>query len=328
MDTPKSCQMNIFQEWEDHSFIVPDGELIVVQCGSHAYLKRGDGKTPFSQLKYLSEEDLNSRNASKPAPMKASQQKPAEESQSQVIGVESTASYKSTSAGLFCKADAPFSMSLGFNAQTLSADDFSFVWNGDMSKPIFYKYQSHGRGTVNLNPAGGLDGVWIGDQTLKKCIEDEAKKSQAPQIVFVKQTVSPEDGVEIAQVNRCPIYAPKKSTAKVTLKSGGKTVGEFTLDQTSDAVIELPAELSRAAVPEASEASGKQTAELQKQIDSLKSQIEELKKMIPTRTSDLKNDTKFVTSWSIGNGQVTFRKDGKTVGKFTANQTSAVTIDL
>ena len=80
MDTPKSCQMNIFQEWEDHSFIVPDGELIVVQCGSHAYLKRGDGKTPFSQLRYLSEEDLNTRKASRPAPMKASQQKSAEES--------------------------------------------------------------------------------------------------------------------------------------------------------------------------------------------------------------------------------------------------------
>ena len=83
-------------------------------------------------------------------------------------------------------------------------------------------------------------------------------------------------------------------------------------------MIELPA----AEQPKASKASAKEakeTADLRKQVEELKAQIEELKKAMPTRISDLKNDTKFVTSWSIGNGQVTFRKDGQIVGKFSAN---------
>jgi len=49
------------------------------------------------------------------------------------------------------------------------------VWNGDTSKPLFYKYESHGKGTMNFNPAGGIEGIWIGDKTLKQCIEDEVK---------------------------------------------------------------------------------------------------------------------------------------------------------
>ena len=58
--------------------------------------------------------------------------------------------------------------------------------------------------------------------------------------MYVKQTVDRNGGVEIAQVNRCPIYAPKASSAKISFKQDGKDIGSFTLDQSNDLAIELP----------------------------------------------------------------------------------------
>jgi hypothetical protein len=44
MDSIVSLKMNTAQWWSEHDFIVPNGEIVVVQCGTRAYLKRGDGK--------------------------------------------------------------------------------------------------------------------------------------------------------------------------------------------------------------------------------------------------------------------------------------------
>lgn len=45
-------------------------------------------------------------------------------------------------------------------------DMASFVWQGTAPGRSERPYVSHGHGTFNLNPVGGMDGVYIGSQTL------------------------------------------------------------------------------------------------------------------------------------------------------------------
>lgn len=49
---------------------------------------------------------------------------------------------------------------------------------------------------------------------------------------------------------------------------------------------------------------------------------------IPTKTSDLTNDSGFITSSSVGNGTITITQGGTTKGTFTTNQSSNTTIAL
>ena len=62
-------------------------------------------------------------------------------------------------------ARANFSHTAGFMSETQSAHDYAFVWNGDqeIDDP---SYVSHGLGTFNINPYGGLGGFFIGDRSL------------------------------------------------------------------------------------------------------------------------------------------------------------------
>lgn len=49
----------------------------------------------------------------------------------------------------------------------LEGHDYSFVWNGDGSGIInVQSYRSHGEGTFNVNPVSGVNGFYIGNQTL------------------------------------------------------------------------------------------------------------------------------------------------------------------
>ena len=66
--------------------------------------------------------------------------------------------------GAATKTYAPYSHAGGFSSQTLFDHDYAYAWNGDGAVSSMYK--SHGPGTFNINPYGGLDGFWIGEQTL------------------------------------------------------------------------------------------------------------------------------------------------------------------
>lgn len=63
----------------------------------------------------------------------------------------------------------------GYNAQTREDDIYAFAWNGveRLSKP----YLSHGAGTFNINPVGGLGGFYVGEQTLASILTNKADKS-------------------------------------------------------------------------------------------------------------------------------------------------------
>ena len=54
----------------------------------------------------------------------------------------------------------------GVNARTLEGDGNAYAWNGDED----IQYTSHGHGTFNINPVGGLNGFYIGGQTLTQVI--------------------------------------------------------------------------------------------------------------------------------------------------------------
>ena len=80
----------------------------------------------------------------------------------------------------------------GTYAYTLRYHDYSYTWNGDGSKSENNPYTSHGYGTYNINPEGGLGGFWIGEQTLDAIIaaaisgSGKADKSELPYSLVVK----------------------------------------------------------------------------------------------------------------------------------------------
>ena len=61
-------------------------------------------------------------------------------------------------------AFADYSHASGIMSETQSDHDYAFVWNGDQE--IDNTYVSHGIGTFNINPYGGLGGFFIGDRSL------------------------------------------------------------------------------------------------------------------------------------------------------------------
>ena len=63
----------------------------------------------------------------------------------------------------------------GISSWTRSGDQFAFAWNGDYERPS--PYTSHGPGTYNINPIGGLNGFYIGEQTLYAIMTNKANKA-------------------------------------------------------------------------------------------------------------------------------------------------------
>ena len=69
-------------------------------------------------------------------------------------------------------AFANYSHVEGRLAQTLKGHDHAYVWSGDGKRNT--PYNSHDAGTFNINPAGGLNGFWIGEQTLYAILANKA----------------------------------------------------------------------------------------------------------------------------------------------------------
>lgn len=72
--------------------------------------------------------------------------------------------------GSLTTASGAYSHAEGYYAHTKEQDSYAFAWNGDETRTS--PYESHGSGTFNINPKGGLDGFWIGEQTLSGIISD------------------------------------------------------------------------------------------------------------------------------------------------------------
>ena len=83
--------------------------------------------------------------------------------------------YSTTASGNFSHAE-------GIKSGTLPADSCAYSWNGDGTRAE--PYSSHGKGTFNVNPVGGSDGLYIGEQKLSAVIsEATADKLTAADVV-------------------------------------------------------------------------------------------------------------------------------------------------
>ena len=60
----------------------------------------------------------------------------------------------------------------GIASWTPPEDNYAFAWNGDDTRTD--PYESNGKGTFNINPAGGLNGFYIGEQTLYAILANKA----------------------------------------------------------------------------------------------------------------------------------------------------------
>ena len=116
------------------------------------------------------------------------------------IGTTAMGNY-SHAEGQNTVAIADGSHAAGIYSYTLRYHDYAYAWNGDGSKSENNPYTSHGAGTFNINPEGGLGGFWIGEQTLEAiiaaAISGKANKSELPYSIVVKEikngTVSLDD---------------------------------------------------------------------------------------------------------------------------------------
>ena len=70
--------------------------------------------------------------------------------------------------GTWTTANGISSYAGGAKAVTREDDQNAFAWNGDGDKTE--PYSSHGPGTFNINPKGGLGGFYIGEQTIASII--------------------------------------------------------------------------------------------------------------------------------------------------------------
>lgn len=81
-------------------------------------------------------------------------------------------------------------VALGNHAQ--GTNEVAFVWSGQASQPY---YGSHGAGTFNLNPAGGAEGIYVGDARLPAVIAATVTNT-VPSGVFTAWTIT-RDGVDV-----------------------------------------------------------------------------------------------------------------------------------
>lgn len=156
--------------------------------------------------------------------------------------------YSTTASGDYSHAEGWSTTALGrySHAEGVRANAneyYSFSWSGDR----YTTYNSHGIGTFNLNPLGGLSGLWIGELNLETILGGYAKRTGETETVdfrntrtMVKTQLTPvgEDAVNFDMLVRyaaassiATTYAPtnalvslNQSVQYVTANSNGSAV--------------------------------------------------------------------------------------------------------
>lgn len=109
----------------------------------------------------------------------------AEGQQSSASGICSHAAGRSsTSAGSYAYANGfwafangDYSLALGYKVKTgedAKSGSRAFAWNGDAT--IEHYFSSHGEGSFNINPKGGVLGFYIGEKNLQDIIDARIKE--------------------------------------------------------------------------------------------------------------------------------------------------------
>ena len=135
---------------------------------------------------------------------------------------------------------------------------------------------------------------------------------------------------------------PSIGDAVLTIRKNGSDVQTFSANSTTDKVadIAVPTKTSElqndsgfitsSALPTVNDA----TLTIQKNGSTVQtftansSSSKTANIEVPTKTSDLQNDSGFITSSSVGDGTITIQKNGSTVDTFTTNQSSNKTVNI
>ena len=144
-----SLKIDDLSNWNNSSVILNDGEIALIRCPNNMLkIKVGDGKTEISDLNYVNE-NLETINQ----------------------GISNIVDDKNLVAGFKLSALGDFQSVFGFNAEALSTDTFSFIWNGSSIYDYNDRYKSHGSGSFQVNPENGLSGFWIGEQNMAQLLD-------------------------------------------------------------------------------------------------------------------------------------------------------------
>ena len=138
-------------------------------------------------------------------------------------GYRTTASGAASKAsGLYTKSISRASIALGTNANATNA--FTFVWNTEETGPVGAYYGSHGAGTFNINPKGGIAGFFIGEDNLHTAFYN-ALTSSSP--VQVTKDYEQEDGTTNTVMTTLPSLreAVENVSAAVVLKPSDPLCG-------------------------------------------------------------------------------------------------------
>lgn len=108
-------------------------------------------------------------------------------------GMDSLASGASSLAyGTAARATADDAYAIGY--APVSSNQYAFTWNGRTG----YFYGSHGRGTFNIFPAAGVDGFWIGEQTLADYVTSRVSGFANPSYPFTFRAALGDSGIQFS----------------------------------------------------------------------------------------------------------------------------------
>ena len=162
-----SLRCDELSNWTAKNPVLNNGELAIVNNAGNQSFKIGNGLSTFNQLQFFNENEVKTTTLSA--------QDVVAKSVSQ--GLKAKATPLGFAAGAFLSANANFSQAFGYNAETKVDDTYAFVWNGDDARALLDYYQSHGKGTFSINPISGLQGVFIGENSLCASLSNYANVS-------------------------------------------------------------------------------------------------------------------------------------------------------
>lgn len=170
-----SLRTDVLSNWTSSDPILKDGELVVVNdiSANITRFKVGNGVSSFSQLPFINQNKVITDH------LEANNINTQHFSQ----GIHAQSTPYGLAAGAYLCSNAYFSQTFGYAAESILSDTYSFVWNGDDSRAIGDKYQSHGKGTFNLNALSGISGIYIGNQSLADTIDEKVDKKSS--VIFV-----------------------------------------------------------------------------------------------------------------------------------------------
>lgn len=171
-----SLKIDTLENWNNSDLILQNGEVAFIQMpNGTTKIKIGDGVNVVKQLPFINEIEFFTKELS---------------TQQLNIGLQNKTTTYSSVIGQHLSANSSNSTVFGFNAETLNADQFSFVWNGKNLYGYNNRYKSHGSGTFSLNPENGISGIYIGEDTLASMLNTiyvNGEKTNDFQVINISQ---------------------------------------------------------------------------------------------------------------------------------------------